>query len=59
MTRLTTTTQLSIGILVLLLGSQAALWAEVGHLNSEVGHLNEAPQHVASQVDQISRAIVH
>ena len=66
LTRLTTMVQVSIGVLVLLLGSQAALWAEIGHLNSEVGHLNsevghfnEALLHITTQVDQISRSVAH
>ncbi len=52
LTRLTTMTQVSIGILVILLGSQAAVWAEFGRMN---GHL----QRVTAQLDQISRAVVH
>ena len=59
LTRLTTMTQVSIGILVLLLGSQAALWMEIGHLNSELSRLNDALLHLTAQVDQISRAVVH
>ena len=52
LTRLTTLTQVSIGILVILLGSQAALWAEIGHMNGQL-------QRVTVQIDQISRAVVH
>lgn len=52
LTRLTTLVQGAIAILVVLLGSQAALWAEIGHLNGQV-------QRMSVQVDQIARAVVH
>lgn len=52
LTRLTTLVQVAIGILVVLLGSQAALWAEVGHMNGQM-------QRVTVQIDQIARAVVH
>ena len=58
LTRLTTMTQLSIGILVLLLGSQAALWSEVGHLNSEVSHLNTGVVHLNVEVEHLNTAVL-
>ena len=47
-----TLVQVAIGILVVLLGSQAALWAEYGALNGQLSR-------IATQVDQIARAVAH
>ena len=51
LTRLTTLVQVALGLMVVLLGSQGALWAEIGHLNGQV-------QRMSAQVDQIARAVV-
>jgi outer membrane murein-binding lipoprotein Lpp len=66
MTRLTTLVQVAIGILVILLGSQAALWAEYGNIRgqlarvtTQVDHLTTQVDHLTTQVDQIARAVVH
>jgi hypothetical protein len=52
LTRLTTLVRFAIGILVVLLGSQATLWAEYGTLSGQLSR-------IATQVDQIARAVAH
>lgn len=51
LTRLTTLVQVSIGILVMILASQAGLWSEYGKLSVQMSR-------VAQQVDQIKAAVV-
>ncbi|MBV8612823.1 MAG: hypothetical protein JOY66_03505 [Acetobacteraceae bacterium] len=50
LTRLTTLVQVAIGILVVLLGSQAALWAEYGTVSGQLSR-------ITTQIDQIARAV--
>jgi hypothetical protein len=45
MTRLTTLTQVGIGILVVLLGAQAALWMKLGELSGQILALGRAAGH--------------
>lgn len=48
LTQLTTLVRVAIGILVILLGSQAGLWMEVGKLNSTVTQ-------ISAKIDLLSR----
>ncbi len=66
LTRLTTMVQVMLAIGLLLLGSQAAIWMEIGklngsltQLNSRVDLLNSRVDLMNGKIDQIVRAVVH
>jgi hypothetical protein len=40
LTRLTTLVQISLGVLVILLTSQAALWSELGQVKGSIDHMD-------------------
>jgi hypothetical protein len=55
--RLTTAVQIVVGMLILLLGSQAALWAEIGKLNGSVAQLGSQVTQMSGKIDQIANAV--
>ena len=50
LTRLATLIQVAIGILVILLGSQAGLWAEYGSMSGQLSRIAVQVDHIASAV---------
>jgi hypothetical protein len=55
LTYLTTLTKAGIGILVLLLGSQAGLWMEIGRLNGATSRIDNQLTHISSKIDLIGK----
>lgn len=52
--RLTTMVEVIIGILVILVGSQAGLWLEIGKLNATVARLDAQGTQIEAQLSQIN-----
>jgi hypothetical protein len=55
LTRLTTLVQVAIGILVIVLSSQAGLWMELGKLNGTVTRLDVQLTQIGTKIDQLTR----
>lgn len=55
LTRLTTLVQAALAVLVLLLGSQAGLWMEVGKLNGGIARVDAQVTQISAKIDQLSR----
>jgi hypothetical protein len=57
LTRLTTLVQVAIGILVMVLASQAGLWNEYGKLSAQVTGISVQLTRISEQIDQVGRTI--
>jgi hypothetical protein len=53
LTRLSTMVQVAIGILVLLLGSQAALWAKAGEVGGQLAEMHGQIAGTHSQIEEL------